>query len=263
MSSNSPVTYTHYRFFRISLLVTFILVNGFLMASSPDLFKKANGLYSSGRYQEAIKIYQQVIENGNESVSLYYNLGNAYFKANDIPSAILFYEKALKLSPTDNDIRFNLNVANTRIVDKIEPVPEFFIRTWINSLVNMLSVDNWARLLIGIFILFFVLVSVYLLSRTKSLRRIAFWAAVFVLIIFLITGLIGVYKYNLIKNNKEAIVFTPTVTIKSSPTQTSVDLFIIHEGTKVKILDKVGDWFEIRIANGSVGWLHKEDVKGI
>ena len=204
-----------------------------------------------------------MIDQGYVSSGLYYNLANAFFKLNDIPSAILYYEKALKLNPKDEDINFNLRLANSRIIDKIEPVPEFFLKKWWKQIVHIMGPDQWARLGIVIFVSILVLLSVFFLSRSVILRKTAFWTGMILLVIFVFSMYTGYYGHQELKKEHDGIIFTPTVTVKSSPTDNSVDLFVIHEGTKVRILDDLEGWTEIRIANGSVGWVKKGDYKPI
>lgn len=232
-------------------------------ANVDTLFSKANKEYTNEMYTNAIDDYLRIIQTGYESAELYFNLGNAYFKTNDIPSAVLYFEKAKKLKPNDNDINFNLNVANTQIVDKIEPVPELFFKQWWRSIYNIFNADTWAIISVVGFILFFVLLAFYLLSKLTIIRKSAFYTGLIVLFLTLFTFTIAFQKYNILKHQKEAIVFTPTITVKSSPNQNSVDLFVIHEGAKVKILETIGNWCEIKIANGSVGWLPAQVLKDI
>jgi tetratricopeptide (TPR) repeat protein len=240
------------------------LLTGVSFASGIDsLFYKANAAYNNQYYEDAINNYQKIVDAGYESADLYYNLGNAFFKNDEIPSAILYYEKALKLKPNDEDIRYNLDVANTRIVDRIEPMPELFYKRWWRSFYNMFTANTWAKISTGGFILFIVLLSFYLLSKRIRIRKIAFFTGVVILFITLFAFAVSFQKYQHLLNQKEAIVFTPTITVKSSPNPNSVDLFVIHEGSKVEIRDKVGSWYEIRIANGSVGWLPESSLKSI
>lgn len=248
----------------LNILIFLILFWQTAFSANVDtLFSRANQEYTNGMYTNAIDDYQRIIQTGYESAELYFNLGNAYFKTNDIPSAILYFEKAKKLNPNDNDINFNLNVANTQIVDKIEPVPELFFKQWWRSIYNIFKADTWAIISVAGFILFFVLLAFYLLSKYTIIRKSAFYSGLIVLFLTLFTFTIAFQKYNILKHQKEAIVFTPTITVKSSPNQNSVDLFVIHEGAKVKILETIGNWCEIKIANGSVGWLPAEVLKDI
>jgi tetratricopeptide (TPR) repeat protein len=243
-------------------LLLFIFTSGWTI--DPDtLYRKANDAYTNGFFLEAIDQYLTIVDHGYESADLYFNIGNACFKLEDYPSAILYYEKAKKLAPNDDDILFNLALANTRIIDKIEPVPELFFKTWWRSLTYAFGLNTWAYLGVAAFILFFVLLALYLLSRNIRIRKTAFFTGLAVLLFAVFSFAVAFQRYQTFQTKKEAIVFTPTITVKSSPNQNSVDLFVIHEGAKVEIRDQVGEWIEIRIANGSVGWLPNEAVRRI
>ena len=247
----------------IFILLSFFIIGTTFAFDANASFNKANEAYAQEMYAEAIELYEQILIVGYESAELYFNLGNAYFKQNEIPSAILNYEKAKKLKPNDDDIDFNLNVANTKIVDKIEPVPEFFLRQWWRGIYNLFSADAWAKISVGCMILFFVLFGFYLFSKLMMIRKTAFYAGIIVLFFTLFTFIVAYQKYHLLTAQQESVIFTPTITIKSSPNPNSVDLFVLHEGSKVKIIEHVGEWSEIKIANGSVGWLPTEALKNI
>ncbi|MDD5507255.1 MAG: tetratricopeptide repeat protein [Bacteroidales bacterium] len=225
--------------------------------------EKANKDYSAGLYANAIEGYESVLKNGYESAEVYYNLGNAYFKSDDLASAILYYEKAKKLRPNDSDVLFNLNVANNRIKDKIETVPVLFYKRWWQQTMNWLSTDAWTRFHITCWIVFLAAASFYFISRMIIIRKIAFWIGLVMLLLSLVT--FGAAWQDNRSNHQmtEAIVFDPSLTVKSSPSENSVDLFVVHEGTKVAITDQLGDWYEIRIANGSTGWIQHTAVRSI
>ena len=227
------------------------------------LLDSANTHYNDGQYHKAVESYLAIIEDGMESTQVYYNLGNAYFKLDDLASAILYYEKAKKLSPNDKDIEYNLGIANTRIVDKIEKVPQIIFKRWWNSFYNMFSANNWGIVAIVLFILTLVFFAIYLLSRARIIKKGFFILAVIFVLLSFSSFLLTYQKYYYSKNQKEAILFAPTMTVKSSPNRNSVDLFVIHEGTKIHVLDQVGEWIEIRIANGSVGWLPVSEIRYI
>lgn len=247
------------------LIMIMILATMFPVAGSPadTLIRNAEAQYNEGNYFEAIENYEQVISLGYDAAEIYYNLGNSYYKLNDFTSAILFYEKARKLDPNDEDIYFNLQLANSRIIDKIEPVPELFYISWWKNLRNLLSVDGWARTALISFLVFLILIAVFLINRRLLLRKISFWSGIIILLISIFAFILAAQKYNRYIAHSEAIIFTPTVTVKSSPSEKSVDLFVIHEGTKVEIRDVIKDWNEIRIANGSIGWVKENTLKRI
>jgi len=234
-----------------------LIILGSFSASygSNVLIERANKAYTDGHYEEASGLYQKVIDAGNESPELFYNMGNTLFKMNNFPGAILWYERAKRLDPGNEDIDFNLNVANTKIADKIEPVPEMFYLRWYYGLVNQLPTDGWAWISILCFLAAIAGATLYLVATRLFFRKTGFWASATFLILFLFSTVFALSARNQVHNVHEAIIFTPSVTVKSSPDEKSVDLFVLHEGAKVRIMDKIGIWYEIRIANGSVGWL--------
>lgn len=228
-----------------------------------DSVSKANQLYQEGKYNEAIKIYEIVVNSGFEADDLYYNLGNAYFKNKDLPHAIWYYEKALKLNPSHAEAKFNLNVANARIIDKIEPLPEVFYMRWWKTLINLFSLKTWAFLIIFNLIIILGFIGWYLFSKRATTKRITFFTALFMFCLLIANFIFAYGQLHQHRNSSTAIVFTPSVTAKSSPDEKSIDLFVIHEGTKVWLLDKIGDWLEIKIANGNRGWIKLKHVKEI
>ena len=182
---------------------------------------------------------------------------------NDNARAILWYERARRMDPGNEDIDFNLNVANTKISDKIEPLPVLFYKRWFNGLVQLFSVDAWAMLCVCSFIAGLLGLVLYLASRVLLLRKIGFWAASGMFLISFSTFFLSWSGYRFTQTASEAIVFASTITVKSSPDEKSTDLFVLHEGTKVMLLDQISGWFEIRIANGSVGWLPVSSLEKI
>ncbi len=235
-----------------------------LRAQNPDsLLNLANNAYNQGLYDSAINTYNKILAQKVESAELYYNLGNAWFKKGEIPHAILYYEKAKKLAPNDEDINYNLGIANSMIVDKIEKVPRLFFERWWDYFYNLLGADQWAVIFLISWALLILMVGLFFLSSSRGTRKLAFFLG----LLFMLTtaGSYGLaaQKHKHAVTHNEAIVFTPTITVKSSPTQTSVDLFVIHEGTKVKILDRVDNWLKIKISNGSIGWIPESSVEEI
>lgn len=225
--------------------------------------QKAEQYYAEAKYDSASMAYQKVLDEGYHSAELYYNLGNTFYKLNDMPSAILYYEKALKLDPSNENVLFNLKLANSRIQDKIESLPQLFFIRWYVGLYNMYSVDNWAKISLVLFSVFALFSLFYFLGKQIYIRKTGFYIGL--LFLFLsAASLFLTYKKD--KSQKEqagAIVFTPAVTVKSSPNANGVDLFVIHEGTKLQIIDQVGQWCEIKIANGSIGWIEAKSIKTI
>jgi tetratricopeptide (TPR) repeat protein len=246
------------------LLIIFVLLSIASFAEdNVSLIEKGNIAYTGKFYQQAIDCYLKVIASGYEATELYYNLGNAYFKTEDYASAILYFEKAKKLKPGDEDINFNLKVANTKITDKIDDIPDFFLVRWYNGIANLFSFNTWAIIGIVMLVIFFGVLSMYLFSKILLVRKFSFWTAIALLVITIMFFVFAQTQYIRINNTTEAIIFSPSVTAKSSPDANSTDLFVIHEGTKVKVIDEVGEWSEIKISNGSVGWVNTTVFKVI
>ena len=218
-------------------------------------FAKANYYYNESRYDTAVVIYERIMEEGYVSAPLLYNIGNTYFKMRNFPMAILNYEKALKLDPTNDEIKQNLTIANALITDKIEPMPVFFMTKWWRNIGNQLSANGWAEATLMLFGLLLLLLFVYFTAHTKGVRKATFFSSILVIMLFVCSTVFAYQKYNYLNEHNEAIVMTPTITVKSSPSSSGVDLFVLHEGTKVEIMDNADNWDKIKIADGSVGWM--------
>ena len=223
----------------------------------------ADSSYVRGQYQQAIAQYEALLKQG-ASADLYYNLGNAYYRTENIPEAVLNYERALLLSPGDRDIRFNLQIARSKTFDKIVPESEMFFVTWYRSLVSMMSVDGWARTALVALALTIILLLVYLFSERIWLRKAGFFGGVALLLLFVGANIFAWQQKKDLLNRKGAIIFAPAVTVKSTPAANGTDLFILHEGTKVDITDgSMKEWKEIRIADGKEGWIESKHIRVI
>jgi tetratricopeptide (TPR) repeat protein len=250
---------------KIAVLVATILFVAFHAAAqdTEQLAAQAAKAYNTRQYQEAIAHYEKIIVAGNESYALYYNLGNAYFRNNENAQALLNYEKALKIAPNNEDLKHNIEVVNSKLTDKVEMVPELFYKRWWKLLVNMMGIDTLAVFNIMLLSLALILIAIYIAISNIIIRKISFWAGFFLMALFSIGILAASQRNHYLNSQHEAIVFTQMVNIKSSPDENSKDIFVLHEGTKVKLLDVVAEWQEIRIANGSVGWIKASDIRKI
>ncbi|NTV82665.1 MAG: tetratricopeptide repeat protein [Bacteroidales bacterium] len=246
----------------IGLFFLVIIVQAQL-SQQVNTMNQANQAYSAADYEAAISQYESVVASGYESSALYFNLGNAYFKLNNIPAAILYYEKAKKLDPTDENIQFNLDLANSRIIDKMEPLPQFFLKSWWLSARNLFTSDQWAKTGVICFILLLISASLFIISSSVMTRKFSFWAGILFLFFMSVSIILSVSSYREYSRHTTAVIFTPTVTVKSSPNENSVDLFVIHEGTKVYITDLVEGWSEVRLSNGNMGWIMTEHYRPI
>ena len=261
------------------LLVQFVTLGAFAQEAT---IKEAEVAYTKEDYGKAIELYEGLLKTHGESAEIYYNLGNAYYKENKIAPAILNYERALLLDPGDGDIRFNLQLARQKSVDKIEPVGDFFLHRWFDKVQNMGAADSWAQigivcfiLFIGCLILFFFSKWIrrvesqtffYFISKFQKqlcihLKKIGFYLGLVFLVLVIFANIFAGNQKDELINRKSAIVFAPTVTVKSSPDASGTDLFILHEGTKISIKSKLGDWNEIEMEDGNVGWMPSKDME--
>jgi len=239
------------------ILIILLAIPGYIFAqdNNTQLWEKGNAFYTTGDYPQAISNYEQILSSGQASAKLYFNLGNAYYKAGNINLSILNFERAKLLAPNDENIDFNIKMANQFVVTSIEPLPlPFFIR-WRTSVVNMYSSDKWSYISIASFIIFLILIGLFIFSRIVMVRRISFLTAILVFIFSGFTFSFASKQKEKINDRSSAIVFCPRVTVKSAPAQTGTDLFLIYEGLKVQITDSVSTWKEIKLADGNEGWL--------
>lgn len=231
--------------------------------AADERFSKANLLYSEGQYEQAIQGYEEILSTGVESGALYFNLGNAYYKFGELPQAVLNYERALLLKPQDSDIKYNLELAYSQTTDKIETVDPFFLTKWVASIRNKATSDFWTYIGIGCFILMLVFAGFFMYSNSVVFKKAGFYLAIIMLIGTTITLSFAIKQKDKLVNRTHAIVFSPSVTVKSSPDASGTEIFILHEGSKVKIISTLGNWNEIELADGNVGWVESETIKVI
>ncbi len=243
-----------------TILAVLIFVSAF---AQTDLLQTANDHYTKDEFKEAIDVYNQLLMSSMESPELYFNLGNAYYKTGQYTLSILNYERAKLLAPDDEDIDFNLQVVNQKVVDSIQELPGIFIVRWWDSLVNSQSTDKWAWMSIVSFLLFLVMMGFYFFARSGDIKRITFWSGSLLIVLAIFSWSFAARQKSRMVNHTFAIVMHPTVTVKSSPSEKGTNLFVIHEGLKVKITDKIGEWVEIKLADGNKGWLLTESIERI
>lgn len=223
----------------------------------------ADSAYASGNYQQAVVLYDSLLKSG-VSFELYYNLGNAYYRTEDNTRAILNYERALMLSPSDADVRFNLQMARSKTIDKILPESEMFFVTWYRSLINMASVDGWAYFALTMLGLALVLVLLYLFADMLLLRKIGFFGAIVALLLFVFGNVFAWQQKHMMDTQRGAIIMESAVSVKSTPAANGTDLFILHEGTKVTIVDdSMREWKEVRVSDGKQGWIKTQQIEMI
>lgn len=244
---------------------SFVLMILMLMPLSVNAITKQNAddEYAKGNYQQAIKDYQEILKTGVSS-EIYYNLGNAYYRTDNITQALLAYERALQLSPGDNDIRFNLQYARSKTIDKITPETEMFFVTWYNSLVNFTSVDRWANTAIVSIVMALLLILVFLFAPQMWARKSGFYGSAVFLLLFAFANLFAFQQKHELETKQGAIVIAPTVNVKKTPAASGTDVFVIHEGTRVDITDRgMKQWRGIKLTDGREGWLKTSQIEEI
>lgn len=228
-----------------------------------QLFNKANQAYSTGKYSVAISMYEELLAKGYRSAEVYFNAGNSYFKENNISKAILNYERALTIQPNDEDVIFNLKMAYNNTVDKIEPVPLLFYQRWWQSLLHTLTPDAWSSAAIVCLWITLVTGLAYLFASSANGKRNSFLLTLSFIGISCIVYFLAYSSNKAIYGKNEAIITSSTTYIRSSPNEKSTKLFMLHEGTKVKVVDEHEGWKQIKIANGNVGWIENVSVEKI
>lgn len=237
-----------------------ILYAGF---NADSVFNAGNNAYIKENYSEAIRQYEAILSQGYESAELYFNLGNAFYKLTDYPKALLNYERALILDPRNENIKFNLSKAQIYIVDQIDEIPEVIIKKWLRNIITRFRSDTWGLLSVFSFLIGLTGLLLYFLISKINFRRLGFYAGALFLLISVFSLIVAFKSKAVLVNSSGAIVMTPTVTVKGSPSNTSTDLFIVHEGAKVYILEELNEWYEIKLSDGKQGWLRKMDVEPI
>ncbi len=246
---------------KTQILIFAIFVSSTVSSNGYTLLDSANANYTKNNFYEAIEFYEKIISSNFESSETYYNLGNSYYKVGNISSSIINYERALLLSPNNKDIIHNLKVVNLQIVDKIETLPEFFLTSWLNIIKQTLSSNNWATVSMISFIVFILTLLLFFFTQKSSIKKLSFVFGTFIIIISVISYSFSANQKNIITDHKSAIVVSQTVAVKSSPDEDGTEIFILHEGTKLNLKDKVNNWLEINLQDGSVGWLKGSDVE--
>lgn len=219
---------------------------------------KAEGdaLYEKEQYEEAAKVYETLLHDNGMSAEVYYNLGNCYYKMDLIPQAILNYERAYLLNPGDGDIRANLALARGKTIDKVVPPSEMFFVTWWRAITHSMSIGKWILLAVLSFVLLLVGVGLYMFSSPLLVRKIGIHGAMVLLVVVIVANCAAATQFDSLVDSRAAIVTAPSVSVKSSPSDRSTDLFLIHEGSKVEILDaSMGEWMEVKFEEGKQGWI--------
>jgi len=243
----------------IIILVYLFCTLGF--SQNQELFNKATTYYNEGEYTKAADSYLQILENGEHSAALYFNLGNTYYKLNNIAPSIYYYEKALLLKPNDQDIKNNLAYAQNMTLDAIEPLPQTSLSKFYNKLTHYLSFDQWAYVGIVLMMLFVGCYIAFYYFKFATQKRIAFISSIIFLLGSIMAVFLAYFQFEKFNSDQPAIVFAEEVSIKSEPNNRGQTVFSLHAGTKVNILEHLNDWTRIGISDGSTGWIPSEEIK--
>lgn len=246
---------------RILYIVSLVLTMS--LPISAQNMKSANDAYAAGNYEEAIQIYENVTKSGYESSTLYFNLGNAYYRTGKLAPSILNYERALRLDADNVDAQHNLEFVRQKTVDKIEPFATIFFVKWIEEFRNIADSNEWAYTGIIFLIILIISLFLYIFGRRIWIKKTGFGLAIATLCFTVVSLVFSYQQKKALEDNSTAIVFVPTVTIKSSPDNSGTDLFVLHEGTKLTIKSILGDWSEITTEDGNTGWILSKSIEKI
>lgn len=229
--------------------------------NNQQLFEQGNTAYRNGEYQKALEYYESILSAGYESAEVYFNLGNTYYRLNNVGKSVLNYEKAKLLSPNDNSIDINLEKANLLVKQKVEPLPEFFLHVFLTNFRNFFGINTWTNMSIAFFVFMILLAFVFVFSSSVSIRKWMF-SLVFVMLMFFSISFWAAYtsKSQLV-SHKNAIVMKANAEAYSSPDKIGVLIFTLAEGVKVEISSIRQDWVEIRLADGKIAWLPASSIE--
>lgn len=245
------------------LLIISVLLTGWGAVAQEQTESQAETLYREAKYQEAAQVYVNILAGGMESANLYYNLGNCYYKLGENTQAILNYERALLLNPSDRLARYNLKLAEKTIVDKIEVLPELFLVRWYKAVENYFSADQWGYFSIGFFIILLFMVALFFYAGSVAWKKIGFWVACVMLLLTMTTVYFAFRQDHRVNGREYAIITAPSISVKGAPDNSGTVLFLIHEGLKVRVIGSLGEWYNIRLADDNEGWILKSDLEKI
>jgi tetratricopeptide (TPR) repeat protein len=243
------------------LFLVLIIANTISAQNANDLFSSANDLYKNEKFEKAIERYKEIESKGLISSELYYNLGNSYYKLNKVGPSIYYFEKALKKNPLNEDVKNNLIFAKRLALDKIEELPKTVFQRFNINYLQQLSYNQWAIVVIVFSVLGSLLFLLFYFADMPSIKRFYFVTSSVSFILLIGVLIITFNQYSLSKNNKEAIVFAEETEVRNAPTFNSEEVFTLHEGTKVLVLDAIDSWKKIKLADGKIGWIIADEIK--
>lgn len=248
---------------KILLILPVLLMSLWGFAADPQMEQQAEQLYGEGKYADAADLYNKMLADGMESATLYYNLGNCYYKLGENTRAILNYERSLLLDPGDAMARYNLKMAQHAIVDKIEVLPELFLVRWYKATETYFSADQWGYISVALFIVFLIMAALFFYSPSIGVKKTGFIVGIIVFFLTLGSVFFAMRQGSRISEREYAIITTPSVTVKGAPDNSGTSLFLVHEGLKVRVVGELGSWYNIRLADGNEGWVAKSDLEKI
>lgn len=243
------------------LYLSILLISFLSFGQNDNLFDQGKELYKNGKYQQAINSWMQILENGQASSALYFNLGNAQYKLNQIGPSIFYYEKALQLSPNDEEIKNNLAFAENARIDAIEPLPQSVFSKWYENIANTFTFNGWAIMAIVFSMTFVALFLLYYFSHSEKRKRLLFATSTLAILLLIGSVSMAFLTYGDFSKNQPAIIFSSQIEVKSEPSMGSNSAFVLHEGTKVQITGQDGNWYRIVLADGKDGWIPASDLK--
>ena len=246
-----------------AITILFFLIGFICLAQPQDVFEEANRAYADKDYDLAISKYEQILENGYESNAVYFNLGNAHYKLNNVGPSIYYYEKALMLNSSDEDAKTNLKYAQQMTIDAIDVVPKTGVSKFVNTATAKLSVNGWAWVAVTLSMTFVILMILYYFASASIKKRLFFVFGSICVILALVALVVAFQQQDIIDSQEYGIIFTEEVTVRAEPNPRAEQLFLLHEGTKAKILDDFDNWRKIELTDGKQGWMPKTDIKAL
>ena len=243
------------------MIFSLLLVSVLGFAQNDALFEQGKENYKNAKFSEAVTNWKKIVDNGQQSAELYFNLGNAHYKLNNIGPSIYYYEKALQLDPNDSDIKTNLAFAQNARIDVIEPLPKTFFSRWNNTISGIFTYNGWAVISVIGILLFVLLFLLYWFSTSETKKRFYFSTSLLSIVVCIAALVMAFQTYTDFNQNKPAIIFAEATEVKSEPTMGSESAFELHEGTKVQIINKDQNWVRIELADGKDGWMPASDLK--
>jgi tetratricopeptide (TPR) repeat protein len=244
-----------------NILYILLFFVGSLSAQNEKIFDQANTLYNEGKFAEALDRYELILNSDKHSAALYFNIANTHYKLNNIAPSVYYYEKALALKPKDKDIINNLAFANNMRIDAIDNLPEVGLSRFVKQVTNSMSFNNWAKVSVVLVMSFVVFYLLYYFTFSTGKKRFYFVSSVLSIVFAVITLVITFHNYNVVIKQNPAIVFAQESQVKSEPNLRSDEAFILHEGTKVQVIDTVNSWRKIKLSDGKTGWIPSKDIK--